>query len=455
MSTIASPRAMMSTAGVTGAVLLLLGGILCVAEPLEPTFSVDLETKASGDVDVNVQSVQEGSLRRRFGLVSLVAFGLVALWTTNAPLLKAQRPLGYLILAFLAWGAASIVWSDDPGMTVRKIGALGCLALGALGVARLLAWRQLVLLVFGCASAQLLLGLGAEIVLGSFQPLRSGYQYAGLGYQAFTAWTMTLLLLAGATLLKQVGSRWRPGIVALMSAAVVLLFLTKSRTPAVGFVVAAAFFVLLDWPARRSIMAATGLIAGALLGFLLFDALAGDAVEALGNLINLGREKESIADLTGRTEVWRELLPYIEARPWLGYGYESFWTPARLTDFGGAQGWAVPDAHNGYINLALGVGLPGSLLYTVVLALGLARAVHLYWRSGDVAYAFAVAVLVAQGVNMLCVAIQMAPYLPCMVTMFLLAKLGFVTEPEPGSCRPVPRAADIAAVGPAGLQAQP
>lgn len=428
MSTIAGSRAVVPAAGMASAMLLLLGAILFVAEPLDLTFSLDLDTKAAGDVDVNVQSVQEGSLRRRLGLVSLVGFGVAGLWAARSRALKVQVPLGYAIGAFLLWAAASIAWSGDPGMTLRKIGALGCLTLGALGVARLLSWRQLMLLVFACSSVQLLVGLAAEMALGTFQPLRSGYQYTGLGYQAFTAWAMTLLVLAGVALFKQVAPTWRLGLTTLMALAIVALLLTKSRTPAVGFVLATATYAALHWPLRRTILGVCSLVAAVALGFVVYDTCIGDALVAAGNVINLGREKESIADLTGRTEVWRELLPYIEARPWLGYGYESFWTPERLMDFGGAQGWAVPDAHNGYINLALGIGLPGSLLYTLVLGLGLVRAVSLYYRTGEAAYAFAAAVVVAQGINMLCLAIQMAPYLPCMATMFVLARLAFIDD---------------------------
>jgi O-antigen ligase len=434
MTAIAShPSSARVATGAVIAVLVLLCAILYVAEPLDLTFSVGSEDKAVGNVDENVQSVEEGSPRRRLGLLALLGFGAVALLSAKEPSLKMQGLLGYAILALLLWSAASIAWSDDPGMTARKIAALACLATGALGVARLLSWRQLTTLVFASAGIQLLVGLGAEIALGTFRPLAGGYQYTGLGYPAFTAWSMSLLVLSGAALWRRAEPTWRLGIGALMLAATLALFMTKSRTPAIAFVIAALTFIVVSWPARRTIftVACLGLVAS--LGFVLVDGFVGDVFEVLSDAANLGREKESIGNLTGRTEVWRELLPYIEARPWCGYGYESFWTTPRLVDFANAQGWAVPDAHNGFINFALGIGLPGSLLYTCVLGLAFTRSVRQYARSGNVDYAFAAAVLVAQGVNMLCVAIQMAPYLPCMVAMFVLAKLGFVADASPGT----------------------
>ncbi len=365
---------------------------------------------------------------RHLGLLALVGFGAVALWSTKQPPLKMQGTLSYAIVAFLLWSAASVAWSDDPSMTVRKIAALVCLAIGALGVARLLSWQQLTTLVFASAGIQLIVGLSAEIALGTFRPLAAGYQYAGLGFQAFTAWSLSLLVLSGAALWSRAKPTLRLCISAMMIVATLALFLTKSRTPAIAFVIAALTYMVLSWPVRRTLFTAACLGLVASVGFLLIDSFAGNVFEVGGDFANLGREKESIGNLTGRIEVWRELMPYIEARPWLGYGYESFWTTPRLVDFGSSQGWAVPDAHNGFINFALGIGLPGSLLYTCVLGLAFARSVRQYVRSGDVDYAFAAAALVAQGVNMLCVAIQMSPYLPSMVTMFLLAKLGFVAD---------------------------
>jgi O-antigen ligase len=361
-----------------------------------------------------------------------------------------QGALSYAIVAFLLWSAASFLWSDEPGMTLRKVAALACLATGALGVSRLLSWRQLIMLVFASASIQLLLGLAAEIAMGTFRPLAGGYQYTGLGYQAFTAWTMSLLVLAGLALRSWVAKSWGPWLAGLMIAATVLLLLAKSRTPAVAFVLAVLTYLALRWPVRRVVYSAVfaGLLGS--LALLVIDSFSGDVLGAVSDVVNLGREKESIGNLTGRTEIWAELMPYIEARPLVGYGYESFWTAPRLIDFNSSQGWAVPDAHNGFINFALGIGVPGSLLYACILVLATARAVRRCTASGHVEYAFVAAALVGQSINMLCVAIQMSPYFPCMVAMFLLAKLAFV-EDAASDFTPAQAAGGPAAAGGASI----
>ena len=77
-------------------------------------------------------------------------------------------------------------------------------------------------------------------------------------------------------------------------------------------------------------------------------------------MLALGRDP----DLSGRTGLWLGAIEKIKERPWLGYGYQGFWQ-----DGGGAMElWAKerykpPHAHNGYINIALDLGLTGLIIF--------------------------------------------------------------------------------------------
>ena len=67
------------------------------------------------------------------------------------------------------------------------------------------------------------------------------------------------------------------------------------------------------------------------------------------------------AQLTGRVELWLILPSYIADRPWLGYGFGAFWVAdsenvALIWD---AVGWAPPEAHNGWLDLLLELGVVG------------------------------------------------------------------------------------------------
>jgi len=71
------------------------------------------------------------------------------------------------------------------------------------------------------------------------------------------------------------------------------------------------------------------------------------------------------ATFTGRTELWQLGVQAVAQRPITGYGYLTFWgTPEVVYGMGSAVTWAnaATDAHNAYLNLALGIGIPGMLL---------------------------------------------------------------------------------------------
>jgi O-antigen ligase len=72
---------------------------------------------------------------------------------------------------------------------------------------------------------------------------------------------------------------------------------------------------------------------------------------------------------TGRVDVWELAFSKIAEKPLTGYGFSAFWT-LESTKFGSEdiEAWAggAAHAHNGYIDTALNVGLPGLVLALVV-----------------------------------------------------------------------------------------
>jgi len=77
----------------------------------------------------------------------------------------------------------------------------------------------------------------------------------------------------------------------------------------------------------------------------------------------LGRDP----NLTGRTEIWENLLS-LHTNPILGTGYESFWLGPRLTRIWQLCG-EINEAHNGYLDIYLNLGLIGLfLLFAFLIA---------------------------------------------------------------------------------------
>ena len=91
---------------------------------------------------------------------------------------------------------------------------------------------------------------------------------------------------------------------------------------------------------------------------------------------NLGRDDT----LTGRTIIWKQLMPVFENQPAFGSGFQSFWTTSRR------ELYEFSDAHNGYLDVLMDLGMVGLVLYSVWLLscarkLQRAMSIDYYWAS--------------------------------------------------------------------------
>ncbi len=79
----------------------------------------------------------------------------------------------------------------------------------------------------------------------------------------------------------------------------------------------------------------------------------------VGELIMLHFDRE--LTFTGRTELWKEVLGMVE-NPLIGAGYDSFWLGDRARTLWNRHWWHPTQAHNGYIETYLNLGLIGLFL---------------------------------------------------------------------------------------------
>ena len=70
--------------------------------------------------------------------------------------------------------------------------------------------------------------------------------------------------------------------------------------------------------------------------------------------------------LSGRPEIWQLVLSQ-QTNPLLGTGYESFWLGPRLESIW-SKGWAINEAHNGYLEVYLNLGYVGLFLLLLFMA---------------------------------------------------------------------------------------
>jgi exopolysaccharide production protein ExoQ len=68
--------------------------------------------------------------------------------------------------------------------------------------------------------------------------------------------------------------------------------------------------------------------------------------------------------LTGRTSIWQLTLVSIMKAPLLGYGFQAFWRglEGESANITLGANWGVPEAHDGYLDICLGLGAVGLAL---------------------------------------------------------------------------------------------
>jgi O-antigen ligase len=101
--------------------------------------------------------------------------------------------------------------------------------------------------------------------------------------------------------------------------------------------------------------------------YVVVGVLVFGAAETLLNVTaNVVRMLGKDPTLTDRTVVWADALALVE-NPILGAGFESFWLGERLDKLWAKWWWGPTQAHNGYIETYLNLGVVGVVLLIVLL----------------------------------------------------------------------------------------
>jgi len=144
-----------------------------------------------------------------------------------------------------------------------------------------------------------------------------------------------------------------------------LLFMAHSSTSLVSLFVSMVMVAILGWRFVDKRFIGKYLIIGvlALLAAEWAFGIYAHAIQLLG--------KDST--LTDRTLLWSELLK-VKINPLFGTGFESFWLGERFRKFAESRWWQPNQAHNGYLETYLNLGLVG-----LILLIGLLIAT--FWKS--------------------------------------------------------------------------
>lgn len=343
----------------------------------------------SQEVTDVAKGYETGSFLRQFLLVSLGLSGLASLCRSRGKPLGVQGVLGWAVVLYLALSLVSVAWAEDPSLTVRRLIAFAMMFTAIVAVVERLPATTMMGFLVVVTSTYMVVGFCAEVANGAFHPFRSGYRFSGLYHPNAVGVDCALLIIAAFSTEWRGRRRWL--LWGAGGAGFALLILSKSRTSlACALVALAARWLLTARLSRKLIF--LGLSGWILcIVFLVF----GDTLfPVLGKMFLMGRDDSDVRTLTGRTELWQELLFYARQRPLLGYGFGGFWGVRHVYEVSASQGWSVGIGHSTYIDQVLELGLAGLAVHLLMLGESLRRSAFSAMRSADAGYPFIFSVVV-------------------------------------------------------------
>lgn len=176
------------------------------------------------------------SIRTRFAFIGFSALGTaLMLIPARRPLQKPSILLSLMAASAFLWGI-SLPWYESPVVSANRSLPWACFAFGLVGLARQFTVRELAKLTVVVTVAFLAIGVSAEILLGTFNPQRIGYQFAGMLTPDAQGIHCSLLVLSALAVLGHT-SRNLPLHLGFIAIGVLFLFLAKSPITCWGFAI--------------------------------------------------------------------------------------------------------------------------------------------------------------------------------------------------------------------------
>ena len=390
MSYIYFPRGKPSKAG-SGFPWLLF---LFVGLALLVVFQWPLQIHSNPD-DYNVSDAiplpgSDGPAVREAVLILLCGIAIHSLVTrtTDRPM-RFNGLMGWLLVAFVAWATMSALWSQDLGLTLKRLTSFLILCVVATAIVRRLSLRQILLWTFFTSALYLVIAIAAELSYGIFHPLIPGYRFSGVQHPNAQGAQCAFLAISGLVA-GNTETKYKFTFRAVSFIATVFLVLTASRTTlAAATLTLAIYFVTVSKRNKTMIVPILGLV----VSVVLLVAMTG-TFEGLNAKLFPGRDVGGVESFAGRSSVWEDVIPYIRDRPTQGYGYGAFWNSKVSDVIADKEDWPVPNAHSTYIDYFLALGLVGGALYILVLLTGVRRAFSFYQRTRDPHFAYLAGLLV-------------------------------------------------------------
>jgi exopolysaccharide production protein ExoQ len=321
-------------------------------------------------------TVKEGDriiFRLLFTVTYIVSLFLITLRWKKAGYVFSRDKFVWLLLLV---STLSIFWSLDSDITIRRVfGLTGTMIFGLYLASRYTLKEQLQLCAY-------MLGISAFMCL-VFAVLFPQYGIGSAGDP--TAWrgiypqknvlgkrfvlSAAIFLFLATTNRENRRFSWLGYMIS-----GVLVLLSKSATSLGNLIMITAVFLTYDRILRlnyKTMIPVITFLSTVSIAFYIWFTSQADTV-----LGTVGKD----TTLTGRADLWPAVLNMIEKKPWLGYGYGAFWigdTSEASIVLQAAQ-WDAPNAHNGFLDLWLALGLLGLLVFLIGFVINFLRAIYLF-----------------------------------------------------------------------------
>ncbi len=301
-------------------------------------------------------------LRVVFLLIYLLTFALLAF--------RQQRTLAFLkthtwIVFLFGLTAASVFWSNVPNIAFRKVVSFVGSSLFGLYLGsrfsfkeqlRLYGWVYGISILFTLLFALGLPEIGVMNTAAIVGAWRGIYPHKnGLGQSMFAAF-LTFYFWFGLYSEK----KNKLIAIAFCLLSIVIIYFGESATSLISVLF---IFGIAEGLKRLSLKSKQSVFL--VLLFTLFTCFISFLLIANFEAFLSANSRD--ITLSGRTPLWATLWEFIQQRPFLGYGYESFFVSQSRESqlLWQVHSWKPPNTHNGYIHIWLHVGLVGLIIFSV------------------------------------------------------------------------------------------
>jgi len=406
-----------------------LGICFWFSVPYQFPYVQELDPKLAAAVESQAYA---GSISRQISMPILFCIGLYMLW--RLPKRGEFRGrLMVLALLYLGWALVSVTWSADASITGKRLVVFAIDAFMAFTIASTLSMMEMALLGFFATAGVALIALYVETIkLAELAPFDPNYRFMGVTTANYMAMSLVVCVFCALTLLEH-KRRWALWLVPSTVLALTLLVLTRSRVSTI--IVILMLVIMLNKLARDFFtphvraMVLIAVLAVVLPVGIYFVGRSGTGAAQMAFM--MGRnDTQNTSNLSNRAPLWSELMESVERNPWLGVGYDAFWTPARVESVSADQGWAVPHAHNTYLDQALSLGVIGALLYAAMVWSAVVMAWSRYRGDSSAESLFAAVLLTWLALEGLAESVPLDPYLPTLLAYACIAKMCMTKDPE-------------------------